>query len=157
MMIACLKSNSPLDFTKYTNSDIDIYLVSKAPIFDIDVLLKKILSDFVESEICVIYHTNVLFEIVFANATRRKIKIIRQVRHEISAECGHDVDRVVDYYRSVEEQLKRSGRFRFAGYAARPESRQGAIGTSPVAVISSLEDPCPILSERTVTSPAPNP
>ena len=32
-----------------------------------------------------------------------EIKIIRQVRHEISAEFGHDVDRVVDYYRSVEE------------------------------------------------------
>ena len=57
-----------------------------------------------------------------------EIKIIRQVRHEISAECGHDVDRVVDYYRSVEEELKRSGRFRFAGCAARPESRQEAIG-----------------------------
>jgi len=27
-----------------------------------------------------------------------EIKVIRQVRHEISAEFGHDIDRVVDYY-----------------------------------------------------------
>ena len=45
--------------------------------------------------------------------TDEEIKIIRQVRHEISAECGHDVDRVLAYYRQVEEELKRSGRFRF--------------------------------------------
>jgi len=49
-----------------------------------------------------------------------EIKIIRQVRHEISAECGHDVDRVVAYYRRVQEELKRSGRFRFAEFPASP-------------------------------------
>lgn len=51
-----------------------------------------------------------------------EIRIIRRVRHEISAECGHDVDRVVAYYRSVEEELKRSGRFRIAAPATRGES-----------------------------------
>ena len=50
-----------------------------------------------------------------------EIKVIRQVRHEISAEFGHDVDRVVDYYRSVEERLKQSGRYRFAAHAVGPE------------------------------------
>ena len=50
-----------------------------------------------------------------------ELKIIRQVRHEISAEFGHDVDRVVDYYRSVEERLKQSGGYRFAAHAAGPE------------------------------------
>jgi len=50
-----------------------------------------------------------------------EIRIIRRVRHEISAEFGHDVDRVVDYYRSVEEELKHSGRFRFAALATGPE------------------------------------
>ncbi len=44
----------------------------------------------------------------------QEIKAVRQVRHEISAECGHDVDRVVAYYRGIEDQLKRSGEFRFA-------------------------------------------
>ena len=43
-----------------------------------------------------------------------EIKIIRQVRHQISAECGHDVDRVVAYYRTVEDELRRSGEFGFA-------------------------------------------
>lgn len=38
---------------------------------------------------------------------------IRQARHEISEECGHDLHRVASYYRQVEEELKRSGRFRF--------------------------------------------
>jgi hypothetical protein len=43
-----------------------------------------------------------------------EIKSIRQVRHQISAECGHDVDRVVAYYRAVEDELRRSGEFGFA-------------------------------------------
>jgi len=50
-----------------------------------------------------------------------EIKIIRQVRHTVSTECGHDVDRLVAYYRHVEEELKRSGRFRFAVHAVRPQ------------------------------------
>ena len=50
-----------------------------------------------------------------------EIKIIRQVRHEISAEYDHDVDRVVAYYRRFEEELGRSGKFRFATRASRPE------------------------------------
>jgi len=62
-----------------------------------------------------------------------EIKIIRQVRHEISAEFGHDVDRVMDYYRTFEEQLKHSGRFRFAGSAAKPASREQAVGGIPVS------------------------
>jgi hypothetical protein len=61
-----------------------------------------------------------------------EIRIIRRVRHEISAEFGHDVDRVVDYYRSVEEELKHSGQFRFAARAAGPEQSDAreAAGTS---------------------------
>jgi hypothetical protein len=65
-----------------------------------------------------------------------EIKIIRQVRHEISAEFGHDVDRVVDYYRSVEEELRQSGRYRFAARAAGPEqpdADQPPIGSRAVA------------------------
>jgi hypothetical protein len=50
-----------------------------------------------------------------------ELKSIRQVRHQISAEFGHDVDRVVDYYQRVEERLKQSGRYRFAARAAGPE------------------------------------
>ena len=59
-----------------------------------------------------------------------EIRIIRRVRHEISAEFGHDVDRVLDYYRSVEEELKHSGRYRFAARAAGPE--QSAADEPPI-------------------------
>jgi len=64
-----------------------------------------------------------------------ELKIIRQVRHEISAEFGHDVDRVVDYYQSVEERLKQSGRYRFAAHAASPEADadEPPIGSRAVA------------------------
>lgn len=61
-----------------------------------------------------------------------EIKIIRQVRHEISAECDHDVDRVVAYYRRFEEELRRSGKFRFAARPSPPEpsdAPERAVGT----------------------------
>lgn len=48
---------------------------------------------------------------------------VRQVRHQISAERGHDVDRVVAYYQAVEEELKRSGEFRFARVSGGPTRR----------------------------------
>ncbi len=38
---------------------------------------------------------------------------VRKARHEISEECGHDLHKVVEYYRGIEEELRRSGRFRF--------------------------------------------
>ncbi len=42
-----------------------------------------------------------------------EIRAIRKVRHEISAEFGHDVHKVIAYYRQVEDELRRSGEFRF--------------------------------------------
>ncbi len=35
-----------------------------------------------------------------------EIEIIRRVRHEISADCDHDIDRVVAYYRRFEDELR---------------------------------------------------
>ena len=43
---------------------------------------------------------------------------VRRVRHEISRRCGHDVHKVVAYYREFQEQLKQSGAYRFAVKAA---------------------------------------
>ena len=57
-----------------------------------------------------------------------EIKTIRKVRHEISEECGHRVDKVVAYYRAVEDELRRSGEFRFEKDPARPESSTDAAG-----------------------------
>jgi hypothetical protein len=41
------------------------------------------------------------------------IEEIRKARHEISAEHGHDLHAVVEYYRHVERELRASGRFTF--------------------------------------------
>ena len=41
------------------------------------------------------------------------IAAVRRIRHEISEEFNHDVERVIAYYRSVQEELKRSGKFKF--------------------------------------------
>jgi hypothetical protein len=39
-----------------------------------------------------------------------EIATVRRVRHEISAECGHDVHKVAVYCQSVVEQLTREGK-----------------------------------------------
>lgn len=42
-----------------------------------------------------------------------EVTTIRQIRHEISEECGHNVHKVAGYYRSVEKELKQSRDFHF--------------------------------------------
>jgi hypothetical protein len=37
-----------------------------------------------------------------------EIDAVRSARHEISAECGHDVHKVAAYYRAMGEQLRRA-------------------------------------------------
>ena len=41
------------------------------------------------------------------------IQEVRRVRHEISRRCDHDPSKVVAYYRAFQEELKRSGKYRF--------------------------------------------
>jgi len=43
---------------------------------------------------------------------------IRRVRHDISRRCGHDPRKVVAFYREFQEEMKRSGKYRFCGKAA---------------------------------------
>ncbi len=38
---------------------------------------------------------------------------VRRARHEISAMCHHDLPEFFEYLRSVQDELKRSGQFRF--------------------------------------------
>ena len=38
---------------------------------------------------------------------------VRRVRHEISRRCGHDAHQVVAWYRAFQDELKRSGKYRF--------------------------------------------
>ena len=50
--------------------------------------------------------------------TDEVVREVRRVRHEISRRCGHDPGRVVAYYREFQEEMKRSGKYRFRGKAA---------------------------------------
>jgi hypothetical protein len=60
------------------------------------------------------------------------IREVRRIRHLISQECGHDVRKIAEYYRTYEEELKRSGKYRFADPRERerveqePESAESA-------------------------------
>lgn len=38
---------------------------------------------------------------------------IRRVRHEISAEFGHDTARLGEHYKKLDEQLRKSGKYKF--------------------------------------------
>ena len=56
------------------------------------------------------------------------IREVRRVRHEISRRCNHDVHKVVACYRAFQEDLKRSGEFRFY----QPKESDDQQGTSDV-------------------------
>ena len=54
-----------------------------------------------------------------------EIDRIRGVRHQISADNGHDLRRVAVYYREIEKELRASRRFKFAdepNHEAHPKS-----------------------------------
>jgi hypothetical protein len=42
------------------------------------------------------------------------IREVRRVRHEISRRCGHDVHKVLAWYRAFQDELKQSGKYRFS-------------------------------------------
>lgn len=53
------------------------------------------------------------------------ISEIRQIRHAISVECGHQVGQVAAYYRRIEEALRVTGDYQFEDAPqARPETSQ---------------------------------
>lgn len=51
-----------------------------------------------------------------------EIADVRRIRHEISEQCGHDIHKVAEYYRRVEEELKKSGNFRFEDVPVPPQT-----------------------------------
>ena len=51
-----------------------------------------------------------------------EIAEVRKIRHRISEECGHDIHKVAAYYRQVEEELKKSGQFRFEEQSTDPQT-----------------------------------
>ena len=43
-----------------------------------------------------------------------EIDEIRRIRHQISAEHGHDLRKIAEHYREFEKELRESGQFKFA-------------------------------------------
>lgn len=64
-----------------------------------------------------------------------EIRAVRKIRHEISAEFGHDIHKVVAYYRTVEDEMRRSGEFHFVDASEAPRRRAEA--TSTIALVTS--------------------
>ena len=65
--------------------------------------------------------------------TDEVIRDIRRVRHEISKQCAHDPHRVVAYYRRFQEELKRTGAYRFwnkPGEIAEASKTQSGVNAS---------------------------
>ena len=42
------------------------------------------------------------------------VKEVREMRMKISEECGHDLNRLIAYYQKVGEELRKSGKYKFA-------------------------------------------
>ncbi len=59
-----------------------------------------------------------------------EIDEIRRIRHQIAAEQGHDLQKIAQYYRNVEEELRESGRHDFADEAP----KEVPVGNSKNAV-----------------------
>jgi len=56
--------------------------------------------------------------------TDYEIDEIRRIRHEISAQHGHDLRKLAKHYRDLEKELRESGRFKFAD--EQPHQEQAA-------------------------------
>ena len=55
-----------------------------------------------------------IFQTVVTKMSDYEIDEIRRIRRRVSAEHGHDLRKVAEYYRNVEKKLRESGRYRFA-------------------------------------------
>ena len=47
-----------------------------------------------------------------------EINDVRRIRHKISADHDHDVEKLVAHYQKLQEELRARGQFRFAGDAS---------------------------------------
>ena len=48
------------------------------------------------------------------NAECEIVKEVREIRHKISARFDHDVGRLVAHYQALQEQMRQSGKYKFA-------------------------------------------
>ena len=57
---------------------------------------------------------------------------VREMRRKISAEFGHDLNRLVAYYQELENEMRKSGKYKFADPPSKKADR-AAVGCSEVA------------------------
>ena len=55
------------------------------------------------------------------------ITAVRAARHRISERFGHDTERLAEHYRKLDDELRKSGEFRFVTefYSTEPEMAAG--------------------------------
>ena len=67
-----------------------------------------------------------------------EISEIREARHNISAEMGHDIRKLASYYRKLEEAVRQSGDGRFISQPAVPEAGISQASQKPGSVDSEV-------------------
>ena len=59
------------------------------------------------------------------------VKEVREMRMKISEKCGHDLNRLFAYYQEVEEEMRKSGKYKFVDpepSAEKPASTESTRG-----------------------------
>lgn len=59
---------------------------------------------------------------------------VREMRHKISAEFGHDLNRLVAYYQELENEMRESGKYKFADLPGEEPKSEKDVFTSFVPV-----------------------
>ncbi|MYH83967.1 hypothetical protein F4009_00635 [Candidatus Poribacteria bacterium] len=49
------------------------------------------------------------------------VKEVREMRMKISEKCGHDLNRVLEYYQKSGEEMRKSGKYKFVDPEPSPE------------------------------------
>ena len=51
---------------------------------------------------------------IIENTECEIVKEVREVRHKISARFNHDIGQLVAHYQEIQEEMRRSGKYKFA-------------------------------------------
>ena len=60
------------------------------------------------------------------------VKEVREIRHKISARFNHDVGRLGAHYQKIQEQMRQSGKYRFADLPREKPKLSGSADTEVV-------------------------
>ena len=65
---------------------------------------------------------------------------VREMRHKISAEFGHDFNRLGAYYKEIQKEMRKSGKYKFADPPSdKPESEKDVFYTSVLVQLKPEE------------------